>query len=96
MKAKELLPLLRKNAPEEAVGQLRQKPYAVSHLAGGILARPVFQLLNDGERVVQDAVLPRPVNIHHGPDAAGVAFSPLKFQSVLSHLIYPLCSLFII
>ena len=52
------------------------------------------EAVQDGERVVQDAVLPRPVNIHHGPDTAGVAFPPLKFQSVLSHLTYPLYSLY--
>ena len=74
---------------KEFVGDLRQDADAVAHLAGGVLAGPVFELLHDVQRVIQDLVVLSAIDIHNTSDAAGIMFLlvPHSFSSFLTN--YP-------
>ena len=59
---------------KESMGDLGQDPHAVAHLAGGVLAGTVIQLLHDVEGIIQHPVFSCPVYIDDRTDTAGIAF----------------------
>ena len=65
-------PLLLRRLSEKAVGDLQQNADAVADGAGRVLSCAVFQLFHDFQRVIQDAVFLRPVDIYDRADPAGV------------------------
>ena len=70
--APQLKAQLRRRFGEEAVGDLQQNTHAVAGLARGILSRPVLQLFHDLQRVVHRLMGLSALDVHNGPNAAGV------------------------
>ena len=68
----------------QLLGHLDHQAHAVSGLAGGVLAGPVLQLLHDFQGAVHSGVGGRPLQIHHGADAAGIVFHPGIIDRYLS------------
>ena len=76
--------LLLRYPGEKAVGDLQQDAHAVAGLPGGVLARPVLQLLHDLQGVVHRGVGFPALDVHHAADAAGVVLKPGVIQPPLS------------
>ena len=74
--APQLKAQLRRRFGEKAVGDLQQNTHAVAGLARGVLSRPVLQLFHDLQRVVHRLMGLSALDVHNGPNAAGVVLEP--------------------
>ena len=90
--APQLKAQLRRRFGEKAVGDLQQNTHAVAGLACGVLSRPVLQLFHDLQRVVHRLMGLSALDVHNGPNAAGVVLEPGVVQRrggprlILSHI----------
>ena len=62
---------------------------AVARLARGVLACSVFQLFNNGKRVIDNPVALNYVHNYNRADTAGVVLKLLSVKSFIRHLKFP-------
>ncbi|MPM53128.1 hypothetical protein SDC9_99893 [bioreactor metagenome] len=72
------------------MGNLQQNSHAVSRLAFGVFAGPVFQFFHNTQSVIHCLPCLFSFDIHHQADPAGIVFEIGAVQRFLSHVDHPL------